>query len=142
MSEQGAKKADEYQIAGSHYKGGIEHWNYILSNGINYMEAQVIKYCSRWNKKNGIEDLLKARHYLDKLIEWEQSKTKDQDDLIGTTVRIDDWRLRGEVKIIAKLPGRIENLYTARIMAVDDPNTKIYLVGSFIEVNLSNLQKH
>jgi uncharacterized protein DUF3310 len=127
------------QVGGSHYQTPIAHWDYILANNIGYMEAQIIKYCSRWKKKNGLEDLQKARHFLDKLIEWEQAKTKEQDDLIGTTVRVDDWRFRGEVRVVAKLPGIIESLYTTRVVSVDE-KCKEYLVGSFIEVNLSNLQ--
>ena len=37
-------------------------------------EAQVIKYLMRWRKKNGMQDLLKAQHYLEKLIEVETAK--------------------------------------------------------------------
>ncbi|MCW1937533.1 DUF3310 domain-containing protein [Pseudomonas sp. MDMC_285] len=46
---------------------------YIHANGIGYFEGNVIKYVSRWRKKNGIEDLKKAKHYLELLIELEQS---------------------------------------------------------------------
>lgn len=34
-----------------------------------YCRGNVIKYISRYDKKNGLEDLLKARVYLDWLIE-------------------------------------------------------------------------
>jgi hypothetical protein len=70
--------ANERQVAGTHYASAIQHWDFILANDIPYMEAQVIKYLTRWRKKNGMEDLLKARHYLDKLIEWEQAKLNQQ----------------------------------------------------------------
>lgn len=33
------------------------------------LTAQVIKYLWRWKKKNGVEDLEKARWYLDRLIQ-------------------------------------------------------------------------
>jgi hypothetical protein len=67
-------EANSRQIGGSHYKKmGIEHWDYILANNIPYMEAQIIKYVSRWRDKNGFQDLEKARHFLDKLMQWEQS---------------------------------------------------------------------
>lgn len=61
------------QEGGSHYKdAAIQPVEYIHANGIGYMEGNVIKYVSRWRKKNGVEDLKKARHYIDLLIELEQ----------------------------------------------------------------------
>lgn len=41
---------------------------FIGENNIGYFEGNVIKYVCRYQKKNGIEDLKKARHYLDMLI--------------------------------------------------------------------------
>jgi hypothetical protein len=67
-------KANERQVGGKHYKGGIEHWDYILANDIPYIEAQIIKYVERHTKKNGIQDLEKAQHFLEKLIEVEAEK--------------------------------------------------------------------
>lgn len=64
--------ANEEQVGGAHYKGKpIEHWDFVLMHNIPYLEAQVIKYMMRWRKKNGVEDLRKARHFVDKLIETE-----------------------------------------------------------------------
>ena len=62
-------KANDIQIGGEHYKIPIEPWDYIVANNIGYLEGNVIKYVSRYKSKNGLEDLKKARHYLDKLIE-------------------------------------------------------------------------
>jgi len=60
----------DIQIGGSHYKEmKIQPLDYIVENEIPYREANVIKYVSRYKSKNGIEDLRKARHYLDLLIE-------------------------------------------------------------------------
>jgi hypothetical protein len=60
------------QVAGNHYKDcAIQPAEFIHKNGIGYMEGAVIKYCCRWRQKNGVEDLKKARHYLDLLIEME-----------------------------------------------------------------------
>lgn len=59
----------------SHYQtaGGIEVIDYIASllgdNVKYYYLGNVIKYVSRFDKKNGIEDLEKARFYLNKIIE-------------------------------------------------------------------------
>jgi hypothetical protein len=62
--------ANNIQVAGGHYKSKpSQPWDYIIANGIGYMEGNVIKYVSRWQDKGGVDDLRKARHYLDKLIE-------------------------------------------------------------------------
>lgn len=63
-------KASDMQVGGDHYKGKpIQPWDYIVANGIGYLEGNVVKYVSRWKDKGGVQDLEKARHYLDKLIE-------------------------------------------------------------------------
>ncbi|MFT8709475.1 MAG: DUF3310 domain-containing protein [Sporolactobacillus sp.] len=49
--------------------GGIETWDFIIDKELNFLEGNVVKYVVRWRKKNGVEDLKKARVYLDKLIE-------------------------------------------------------------------------
>jgi len=62
--------ANEIQVAGSHYKSkAIQPWDYIAANDIGYFEGNIVKYVSRWKEKGGVDDLRKARHYLDKLIE-------------------------------------------------------------------------
>ena len=69
-------KANDTQEGGSHYKGkGIQPWDYIVANNIPFLEGNAIKYLTRWRDKGGVEDLKKARHYIDKLIETaEESK--------------------------------------------------------------------
>ena len=65
-----ASDANERQVGGAHYKDkAIQPWDFIASNKLGYLEGNIIKYVSRWQEKGGIEDLRKARHYLDKLIE-------------------------------------------------------------------------
>lgn len=60
------------QVGGNHYKGfKIQPIEYIQANDLSYCEANVVKYVTRWRGKNGIEDLRKARHYIDLLIESE-----------------------------------------------------------------------
>ena len=67
--------ANTQQVAGVHYKDKvIQPWDYIAANALGYFEGNVIKYVSRWRDKGGVEDLRKARHYLDKLIELECGK--------------------------------------------------------------------
>jgi hypothetical protein len=62
-------KANETQVGGDHYKSAFQHWDYVALAGIAYLPAQVSKYLCRWQKKNGLQDLKKAAHFLDKFIE-------------------------------------------------------------------------
>ena len=47
----------------------IQPIDFIVKNGLSYLEGNVVKYVSRWRKKGGIEDLRKAKHYIELLIE-------------------------------------------------------------------------
>jgi hypothetical protein len=61
---------DDKQVDGNHYKNTeIQHWNYVAANNLDYFAGQITKYVTRWKKKNGVKDLEKARHFLDKYIE-------------------------------------------------------------------------
>lgn len=52
----------------AHYTQGIECWDYIISHNMGYLEGNIIKYVTRYKDKNGLEDLLKAQSYLNKLL--------------------------------------------------------------------------
>jgi len=52
-----------------HYNKGIECWDYIVSHNMGFLEGNIIKYITRYKLKNGRADLLKAKEYLDKLLE-------------------------------------------------------------------------
>lgn len=56
------------QVGGAHYELPIEPIDFILANDIPFCEGNVIKYVCRYKKKNGVEDLKKARQYIDFLI--------------------------------------------------------------------------
>lgn len=65
-----ATRANERQIGGDHYKNGVlEHWDVIERYGVGYLEGCATKYIARWRKKNGLQDLEKASHYVQKLLE-------------------------------------------------------------------------
>lgn len=58
------------QVGGDHYsKLKIQPVEYIHANGIGYLEGNVIKYITRHSKKNGVDDILKAIHYCQLLME-------------------------------------------------------------------------
>lgn len=63
----------EVQEGGDHYKTlPIQPVEYILANNLPFIEGCVVKYVTRWRSKGGVQDLRKARHFLDLLIEHEE----------------------------------------------------------------------
>jgi hypothetical protein len=65
-------KVLDHQEGGSHYKKmAIQPIDFIYFNDIPFIEGNIIKYILRHRKKNGLEDLKKAKHYLEILIEKE-----------------------------------------------------------------------
>ena len=70
-------KPEDVQIGGDHYKiYKIQPTEFIYNNSIPFIEGNVIKYVMRHKHKNGIEDLKKARHYIDLLIKFEYEDPK------------------------------------------------------------------
>lgn len=60
------------QVGGNHYKDfKIQPVEFIHANGLDFLQGNIIKYTMRHKEKNGKQDLLKARHYLDLLIQLE-----------------------------------------------------------------------
>lgn len=58
------------QVGGTHYKDmPIQPVVFCEKNKLSFCEGNIVKYVSRWRSKNGIQDLEKARHYLDMLID-------------------------------------------------------------------------
>jgi hypothetical protein len=74
VTEEESKLANDKQIGGDHYKKhGIQPWDYVLANNLGYLEGTAIKYITRWRDKGGIDDIRKAIHFLEKLIEHESN---------------------------------------------------------------------
>lgn len=60
------------QIGGNHYKGmKIQPVEFIHANKIPFIEGCIIKYACRHREKNGKQDLLKIKHFVDLLISLE-----------------------------------------------------------------------
>lgn len=68
--------ANDKQVGGEHYKEpkGVQHWDFATQHNMDYFQGQITKYICRWKKKNGIQDLEKAQHFLEKYIEVEKCK--------------------------------------------------------------------
>ena len=60
------------QVGGNHYKRACQPWEIIEEWELNYWAGNIIKYVLRYPHKNGVEDLEKAKHYLEYLIKKEK----------------------------------------------------------------------
>lgn len=57
-----------------HYTAcAIQPIEFIVANNMDFLEGNIVKYVARYKRKNGLEDLAKARHYLDMLIKREEA---------------------------------------------------------------------
>ena len=74
MEEQ-SMKSFKKQVGGNHYlKYKIQPVEFIIKNNIGFVEGNIIKYILRFKEKGGVQDLLKAKHYIELLIESSKSK--------------------------------------------------------------------
>ena len=70
--EESSVSALDRQEGGTHYKGyKIQPVEFAMANGLNLCQANIVKYTLRHSDKGGLEDLRKARHYLELLAEYE-----------------------------------------------------------------------
>jgi hypothetical protein len=54
-----------------HYDMEIQPIEYIMANGLGFCEGNIVKYVSRYAEKGGLDDLRKAKHYIEILInDW------------------------------------------------------------------------
>lgn len=112
---------DETGKMAPHYDTGYQHWNLVLDTGMGYLEGNATKYVSRWRKKNGLEDLKKALHYVNKLLEWmgdeypvdtrestldELEKLRDQVNRFADANGLDDLE-RQIVGLLARWSGKL-----------------------------------
>ena len=68
--ENNESNALDIQVGGNHYKNyKIQPIEFIMANNLDFCQANVIKYVCRCYQKNGLEDLNKAKHYIDLLIQ-------------------------------------------------------------------------
>jgi len=64
---------NHYEVTNPSYytKGKIECIDYILDKGLDFLEGNVVKYITRWKEKGGVDDLEKAKWYIERLIRRE-----------------------------------------------------------------------
>jgi hypothetical protein len=68
-------KSYKKQVGGSHYKKyKIQPVEFIVKNNIGFCEGNIIKYILRFKEKGGVQDLEKAKHYIELLIDSTKSR--------------------------------------------------------------------
>lgn len=71
------EELNKIQVGGRHYKKlPIQVWDFNLQNDLDYFQGNIVKYVTRWKDKGWLEDLHKAKHYLDKYILEMEEKHK------------------------------------------------------------------
>ena len=71
--------ANNGQIGGDHYQTGegkMQHWDWCWQQKYDQFQYCISKYVDRHKRKNGLQDLYKARHHLDKYIEVLEAEEK------------------------------------------------------------------
>lgn len=79
MSQFVQPKANDKQVAGNHYKkyGDFQPWDAVIAWNLGYLEGTALKYIARWKDKGGINDIKKAIHFLEKLVEVHSESKSD-----------------------------------------------------------------
>ena len=71
--------ANERQVGGDHYKGAaMEHWDFVIKSGLGYLRGCTSKYVYRWKDKDGLSDLKKAGHYIEKLLDISETDDREK----------------------------------------------------------------
>ena len=67
------------QVGGKHYSSPMQHWDFVWANDLDYFQGQITKYVTRYKDKNGLQDLYKAKHFLEKYIELLEEVESDKE---------------------------------------------------------------
>jgi hypothetical protein len=131
MSDGMTEMAREEQVGGNHYrKHKIQPIQYIVANKIGFLAGNVVKYVTRYKDKGGAEDIRKAMHYLELILEFEYPTTvKAPGQAIDTPLAytlppITSGSVRDEGELLYLSPKLILKL------EADDPDTIGDLYGS------------
>lgn len=95
------------QVGGDHYRTmAIQPERFIYENGIGFHEGNAITYLCRWRSKGGLQDLEKAKHFIDLLIAHQPVATQPEPPPPAPTPDAPDpgpgWRLMKPDEIVRK----------------------------------------
>lgn len=125
-------KANQVQIGGDHYKiGGEEHWDRVWRlYGRGYFVGCATKYLERYHEKNGIQDLEKSIHYIQKLIELEK-EAGEVANSAPPMVPLDLTNAETTASSLQESGVRVVHIGARRAVTLDTPlaNTEGYRLG-------------
>lgn len=75
--------ANDMQIGGQHYNAEYQHWDWVVDVRLPYHPARATAYIARWRKKNGLQDLQKGLHFVEKTIEIGKSPSLNKLEVEG-----------------------------------------------------------
>jgi hypothetical protein len=109
-------RANDTQVGGGHYKArAIEPWDVVALLGLDPFQADIMYYLIRWKEKNGLEDLEKALHWLQKYVEVERlRKSKGDYGMRATLLEAAAQKARAKADEVDKDAG----FYATRINAL------------------------
>lgn len=122
-------KANERQVAGTHYRHSVQHWDYAAANGLDYFEGQITKYVTRWRKKHltaagRLDDIQKALHFAEKFAEV-TADTQRTLGVVNTAVWMEAARIAGQPQYASYI--RAIDFCAAQEMAPADASVIIAL---------------
>lgn len=109
---------NDRQVGGTHYSqvGDFQHWDLVIHTKMHYLLGCCTKYLFRWRGKNGLEDLKKAIHYLEK---YQEMGTIDKmvavDDAFISLITAHFKIPPREAFVVKSLISSHQDLYQARI---------------------------
>ncbi len=122
-----SKDPNAIQHGGDHYKRkSIQPWDYIVANNIGFLEGNAIKYISRWREKNGIEDLKKAIHYIEKLIAVETERLIVPPTTSSSSPRKDPEPNYVCVHLVPFTKSDFPAIKGRRVRCISEPNSNAY----------------
>ena len=96
-------KASDMQIGGGHYKDmPIQPWHFCQRNKLTYGESNVIKYVCRHRHKNGVEDLRKAIHNIEMIIEDEYGQVELPQDVNDGGFFVEEYQQDPPAKVFSE----------------------------------------
>ena len=99
----------DVQISGDHYKNRkIQPVEFIHANNLPFIEGCVVKYVTRWREKGGVPDLLKAKHYIELLIELGRLPVRLDRLVVALLQPIDLAERVPELRLVRRLLYRLE----------------------------------
>lgn len=92
----------DIQVAGTHYQMAIQPVEFITKNNLTFLEGCVIKRVCRHRRKAGKEDLLKAIHELQLLIELEYPTSTQPDSSSHTSETHQDRESQARLAMLSR----------------------------------------